>query len=275
MLTVRNTRVFSYLGSARTVVSIQINARAWATLDRAIDGPRNWHRLCGLLHRNESVCYLIRLHTFVPIECVTFWHEYNSKINGGELTIYLPPTIGPSDVPQGTSIEILRRQWVSIWDGRLHRSQWNPELLQYVSSCNFPPPESSELTDGNHRMMQWLSRPLACGSTIIQPGLDPTTLTNADLRNICLRMHVILETIETPRCEGRLMPVNLFGAIDTLEGMVLYAQVSPYGHSSPPILDEWSSVIQDFGAYYHLYGTGPINVDLEIYRDVMTRYNKA
>lgn len=88
-------------------------------------------------------------------------------------------------------------------------------------------------------------------------------------------MHVILDTIENPRCEGRLMPVNLFYDIDTLEGMVLYAQVSPYGHSSPPILDEWSSVIQDFGAYYHLYGTGPINVDHEICRDVMTRYNKA
>lgn len=123
--------------------------------------------------------------------------------------------------------------------------------------------------------MEWLSRPLKCGSKIVQTALDSTKLTNEDLRNICLRMHVILETIETPRCEGRLIPLDLFNDIDTLEGMVLFGQSSPYGHSSPPTLVEWWSVIREFGRYYSLHGTGAIEVDHEIYSDVVTRYNSA
>lgn len=110
---------------------------------------------------------------------------------------------------------------------------------------------------------------------IVQSGLDLTKLTNVDLRNICLQMHVILDTIETPRCEGRLIPFDLFNDIDTLESMVLYGHASPCGHCSPPNLDQWLSVICQFGSYYQLSGTGPINVDCEIYTDVMTRYNKA
>jgi hypothetical protein len=147
MLTIRSTYVTSFLGSAYTVITIQLNARSCAAIDRAIAGPHAWQRLFGLLHRKHSIRYLIRFQSSVPAECVSIWHEYNSKVNGGQLTIHLPQTIGPSDVPPGTIVEILHRQWVPTGDGALHRSNWNPELLEYTC-CSVSVPVSSELTSG-------------------------------------------------------------------------------------------------------------------------------
>lgn len=134
MLTVRNTRVISFIGNAFTVVTMPQTARGWTALDRSLAGPRNWQRLGGLIHRHDCVSYSVRLHTTPqPIECVSMWLEYNSKTNGGELTIHLPQTIGPSDVPIGTNLEILDRQWVATTDGPIHKSNWHPDLLQYAS----------------------------------------------------------------------------------------------------------------------------------------------
>jgi hypothetical protein len=88
-------------------------------------------------------------------------------------------------------------------------------------------------------------------------------------------MHVILEIIETPRCEGRLIPRDLFDAIDTLESMVLHGHPSQSGHHSPPRLAEWGSVIRKFGEYYHLAGVGPITVDRTVYAEVAAQYRGA
>jgi hypothetical protein len=123
--------------------------------------------------------------------------------------------------------------------------------------------------------MDWLARPLACGDAVVAEPLDPARLTDTDLRGICLRMHAIFHTVEMPRAEERCMPVELFDAIDTLEGMVLHSRRSPAGHSSPPRLAEWAGVIRDFGAHYQLAGHGPIAVDPAIYREVVARYSGA
>jgi hypothetical protein len=64
--------------------------------------------------------------------------------------------------------------------------------------------------------MEWLGRPLVCDGAVVAGLLDPARLGDSDLRDICLRMHVILETVEMPRCEGWLIPRDLFDAIDTL-----------------------------------------------------------
>jgi hypothetical protein len=37
--------------------------------------------------------------------------------------------------------------------------------------------------------MEWLARPLTCGSAVVAEPLDPARLTDADLRAICLRMN--------------------------------------------------------------------------------------
>ncbi len=144
MLTIRNTHVISCLGNAYTVIAIQLNARSWAILDRAIAGPRAWHSLFGLLHRKQAISIVVRLQLIDPIECVSIWHEYDSTVNGGQLTIHLPQAIGPADVPPGTNVEILRRQWVPAGLGMLHRSNWNQELLEYGSCCNVSAKGSSE-----------------------------------------------------------------------------------------------------------------------------------
>jgi hypothetical protein len=107
---------------------------------------------------------------------------------------------------------------------------------------------------------------------VVAEALDPAKLTDADLRSVCLRMHVILATIEMPRCEGRLLPVALFDAIDTLESMVLHGHPSPSGHSSPPRLAEWVGAVRAFGEHYQLSGHGPIAVDPAIYHEVAARY---
>jgi hypothetical protein len=123
--------------------------------------------------------------------------------------------------------------------------------------------------------MDWLARPLVCDDLVVAEPLDPSALADVHLHNICLRMHVILSTIEMPRCEERLIPLNLFDAIDTLESLVLHGQSSQQGRSSPPRLAEWSDVIREFGNYYNLAGRGPIAVKPAIYREVAARYTGA
>lgn len=114
--------------------------------------------------------------------------------------------------------------------------------------------------------MEWLTRPLVADGHVVAGSLAPTRLTDADLRGICLRMHAILDTVEMPRCEGRLIPVHLFDAIDTLESMVCH------GLPTPPRLADWVGVIREFGEYYGLAGVGPIAVDPVLWREVVSRF---
>ena len=99
--------------------------------------------------------------------------------------------------------------------------------------------------------------------------LDPGRLTDSDLRDISLRMEVILETIEMPRCEGRLMPREIFDRLDTLASMVIH------GHGGAPRLADWPGLISDFGQYYDLDGEGAIAVEESYYRKHVTQYANA
>ncbi len=128
--------------------------------------------------------------------------------------------------------------------------------------------DASELRDAPRGML-WLARPLACAGRIVFDGLDPGRLTDSDLRDISLRMEVIFDTIEMPRCEGRLMPRDIFDQLDTLASMVIH------GHGGAPRLADWAGLISDFGEYYDLDGEGPIAVEETYYRDHATRYAQA
>lgn len=114
----------------------------------------------------------------------------------------------------------------------------------------------------------WLARPLISGGEIVLDALNPEQLTDADLKDICLRMHAILSTIEMPRCEGRLLPIDIFDRMDTLESMVLH------GHGGSPRLSEWSVLIDEFGEYYGLNTQGPIAVNAAIFRELSATYTR-
>ena len=115
--------------------------------------------------------------------------------------------------------------------------------------------------------MEWLARPLTANGVVVAGPLDPARLNDADLRGICVRMHAILNTVEMPVCEGRLMPAKLFDDIDTLASLVR--------HGPRPELAEWEAVVQEFGAHYGLAGASPIAVDLAFWRDAMSLMGAA
>lgn len=106
--------------------------------------------------------------------------------------------------------------------------------------------------------MDWLSRPLTAAGVVVAAPLDTSRLTDSDLPTICARMHAILETVETPRCEGRLLPAALFDSIDTLADRLR--------HGPPQKLADWVAVIAEFGTYYGLASEGAITVEPEYWR---------
>jgi len=98
----------------------------------------------------------------------------------------------------------------------------------------------------------WLASSLTCEGRMIRPALNPTNLTDEDLPDICLRMHLILDSIEFTRCEGRLINLEVFEPIDTLYSDLL--------HKDTNGLIEWMHCIERFGDYYELSGKNAIEV---------------
>src|SRR5262249_37867215 len=113
--------------------------------------------------------------------------------------------------------------------------------------------------------LDWLARPLVADGVVVADALDPARLMDANLPQICLRMMAILDTIEMPRAEGRLMPIELFNGIDTLAARLQHPK------SKPPRPTEWESLVRGFGEYYDLTGTGPIKVDAALWHAAVSR----
>jgi hypothetical protein len=122
--------------------------------------------------------------------------------------------------------------------------------------------------NGKTRGLSWVGRPLACDGRIVLDGRDTERLADADLLDICLRMQVILGTIEMPRCEGRLLPTDLFDRMDTLESHLFHGPGTPH-------LSEWEPLVREFGDHYGLDGDGPIAVDATIFRETSARYGSV
>jgi hypothetical protein len=107
----------------------------------------------------------------------------------------------------------------------------------------------------------WLVRPLSCEGRIVRPGLEGATLTVRTLPDICLRMIVILNTLETSRGAGRLVPVSLFERIDRLEDELRH-------RPRELRLADYASLIEAFGQHYELNGSlEPIEVDARAYSE--------
>lgn len=98
----------------------------------------------------------------------------------------------------------------------------------------------------------WLAASLLCEGRVIRPALTPSELTSEDLPDICLRMHLILDSIEFTRCEGRLINFDVFDPIDTLYSDLLHKDTNHLG--------DWMGCIERFGDYYELSGRDVIEV---------------
>jgi hypothetical protein len=92
-------------------------------------------------------------------------------------------------------------------------------------------------------------------------------INDSDLKELCFRMQVVLTTIENAHCEGRWLPRDLFDQIDTLESLVL--------HGPAPSLAEWTGVIREFGEYYRLDGSRPIEVDAAVWQETVERFQRV
>ncbi len=82
--------------------------------------------------------------------------------------------------------------------------------------------------------------------------MSPDLINDAALPEICLRMHLILDSIEYERAEGRLMNLNIFESIDSLHSNLVHLPVNR--------LEDWQDSIMRFGEYYRLSPHVPIEV---------------
>ena len=98
----------------------------------------------------------------------------------------------------------------------------------------------------------WLAASLVCEGRMIRPGLSSSELTSEDLPDICLRMHLILDSIEFTRAEGRLINLAIFEPIDSLYSDLLHKDANHLGN--------WMDCIERFGEYYKLAGRKAIDV---------------
>src|SRR5690242_9911685 len=98
----------------------------------------------------------------------------------------------------------------------------------------------------------WLRSALICQGETMRPPLDPSSISDADLPDICLRMSVVMASLEQPRCEGRLLPLDIFDAIEALDAAIF--------HGKGYRIEDWLPLVARFGEYYSLDGTKAIEV---------------
>lgn len=92
--------------------------------------------------------------------------------------------------------------------------------------------------------IHWLKLPIHCAGRLIRSSMREEQIDDLALSEICLRMHLILDSIEYERAEGRLMNVSIFEAIDSLHSNLIQGQSLRLG--------DWRAMILHFGEYYRL-----------------------
>lgn len=149
----------------------------------------------------------------------------------------------------------------------LVRCEFRRAFLQVDPTASKSPDEEfSKIIEQEKFRLSWLTSPLTCDGKVVLDGLDATRLSDTDLRDVCLRMRVLLESVENERCEGRLLPVHLFDQVDTLEDLVLHRR------EGGARLSDWFDLIEEFGVHYGLIGRKAIPVDSASFHGAWTRY---
>jgi hypothetical protein len=104
--------------------------------------------------------------------------------------------------------------------------------------------------------LNWVRSPLTLNGEIIAEPLVPEDLSDSDLPRLCFWMHLICDTIEYGRCEGRLISMDIFDPLDNLMDIVRF--------QNDYTLSDWIPFMIKFGMHYGLDGATPINIAPEI-----------
>ncbi|MEM7011169.1 MAG: hypothetical protein AAF585_06765 [Verrucomicrobiota bacterium] len=95
--------------------------------------------------------------------------------------------------------------------------------------------------------------------------MNPKLLSDADLTEICFRMHVIFDDVDY--AEGRWIPLEIFEPIDTLRSAVRH-------RPNETKLADWTELISDFGSHYDLNAVKEIQVSRESFEANSKLFNR-
>ncbi len=101
-------------------------------------------------------------------------------------------------------------------------------------------------------LSRWIEVPVVCNGRVLRPVLAVESVTDKDLADFCIRMNLILDSIEYERCEGRLINLDIFDPVTSL--------LDELRSDRDVQLKDWIGTINTFGEYYQLESMNVIEV---------------
>lgn len=101
-------------------------------------------------------------------------------------------------------------------------------------------------------LSRWIEVPVVCNGRVLRPVLAVESVTDKDLADLCIRMNLILDSIEYERCEGRLINLDIFDPVTSL--------LDELRSDRDVQLKDWIETINTFGEYYQLESMNVIEV---------------
>lgn len=101
-------------------------------------------------------------------------------------------------------------------------------------------------------LSRWIEVPVVCNGRVLRPVLAVESVTDKDLADLCIRMNLILDSIEYERCEGRLINLDIFDPVTSL--------LDELRSDRDVQLKDWIETINTFGEYYQLESMNVIAV---------------
>ena len=101
-------------------------------------------------------------------------------------------------------------------------------------------------------LSRWIEVPVVCNGRVLRPVLAVESVTDEDLADLCIRMNLILDSIEYERCEGRLINLDIFDPVTSL--------LDELRSDRDVQLKDWIETINTFGEYYQLEDMNVIEV---------------
>ncbi|KAA0138978.1 hypothetical protein FYZ48_09975 [Gimesia chilikensis] len=101
-------------------------------------------------------------------------------------------------------------------------------------------------------LSRWIEAMVTCNGRVLRPALRVDRVSDSDLPDLCIRMNLILDSIEYERCEGRLINLDIFDPVTSL--------LDELRSDREVQLKDWIKTINTFGEYYQLESMNVIEV---------------